>query len=87
VNIPLNNRVQSLQLDQIDASATQSARRAFEPRWNRWNVIRTVVAITSVLMLVVAVLPSGRTGPEGAPAWAEEPGVGDEVASIVPEER
>jgi len=56
VNIPLNNRVQALQIDQLDGPATQRERADFEARWNRWNVIRTVFAVGAVLMLLTAML-------------------------------
>ena len=52
VNIPLNNQLQSLDLDTLDESAQRSTRIAFEPRWNLWNAIRTVIAsLASVLLL------------------------------------
>jgi uncharacterized membrane protein len=56
VNIPLNNRVQNLQIDELDPSAARMERDLFEPRWNRWNVIRTFVAVGSVAMLLAAVV-------------------------------
>ncbi len=52
INIPLNNRLQALDLSELDAAALQNARRKFEPRWNRSNVFRTVVAsLVSGLLL------------------------------------
>jgi uncharacterized membrane protein len=58
INIPLNNRLQSLNVDVMDASALQAARGAFEARWNRWNAIRTVLAclVSVVLIGLVAVI-------------------------------
>lgn len=54
VNIPLNNRLQTLDLEQLDAEALASARAAFEPRWLRWNLIRTWIGtLTTVLLLLV----------------------------------
>ena len=54
INVPLNNTVQTLQIDGMDEGALTAARRSFESRWNRWNVARTLVAsLTSVLLLVV----------------------------------
>ena len=53
INIPLNNRVQSLDLDTLDEKSLADERQVFEPRWNRWNVIRTVVScVVSVLLLI-----------------------------------
>ena len=56
INIPLNNRLQSLDVDAMDEHAQQAARAAFEQRWNRWNVIRTVVSCVVTLLLLVLLL-------------------------------
>lgn len=53
VNIPLNNEVQALDFDAADAASCLSARERFEPRWNRWNTIRTALAVLASAMLVV----------------------------------
>jgi uncharacterized membrane protein len=54
INLPLNNALQRIDAPSIDAAARQQARQAFEPSWNRANVVRTVCAAgTSVLLLVV----------------------------------
>ena len=53
VNVPLNNRVQSLDIDELDDGALLEARRAFEGRWNRWNAARTAVATASVVAMLV----------------------------------
>ena len=56
-NIPRNNAVQALDLDAATDESLVEARAAFEPGWNRWNVIRTVVsiAVTAVLLVLVRV--------------------------------
>lgn len=46
VNIPLNNRVQRLDV----------TREEFEPRWNRWNVARTACASLASVLLVLLLL-------------------------------
>lgn len=56
INIPLNNKLQSLKVDAMDESAQEAARKAFEGRWNRWNVSRTVISSVVSLLLVVLVL-------------------------------
>lgn len=55
INIPLNNRIQRLDVAAMNDVARRDARVAFEQRWNRWNVIRTVaaVAVTAVLLIVL----------------------------------
>jgi uncharacterized membrane protein len=55
INIPLNNRLQSLDADAMDERALEKARAAFEPRWNRWNRIRTVVSCLVSLALILVV--------------------------------
>jgi uncharacterized membrane protein len=53
INIPLNNELQALDIDGADDYACRSARARFEPRWNRWNSIRTALAVLASAMLVV----------------------------------
>jgi len=54
INIPLNNRLQSLNAVAMDEPALEAAREAFEGRWNRWNRIRTVVScLVSVLLIIL----------------------------------
>jgi uncharacterized membrane protein len=56
INVPLNNHLQTLDVDAMDEPAQRAARQAFEPRWNQWNQIRTVVAcLVSVLLIVVII--------------------------------
>jgi Anthrone oxygenase len=54
VNVPLNNRLQRLDAATMNETDRQDARRMFEARWNRWNVVRTVCSsFVSVLLLRV----------------------------------
>ena len=55
VNIPLNNELQKLDLDSTNESTWRRARERFERRWNRWNVVRTVVStlVTTALMILL----------------------------------
>ncbi|MCB0128652.1 MAG: DUF1772 domain-containing protein [Caldilineaceae bacterium] len=54
INIPLNNRVQELNFDALEEASAAAEREHFEPRWNRWNVIRTAFAsLASGLLLIV----------------------------------
>lgn len=58
VNVPLNNRLQRVEVDALSPEERRAAREAFEPRWNRWNRIRTGVAcgaagiMTALLMML-----------------------------------
>ena len=52
-NIPLNNAVQALDLEQLTDPELAEARAQFEAPWNRWNRFRTVAAIVSVVALLL----------------------------------
>lgn len=57
INIPLNNQLQSVNLDAVEEASCMKERQNFELRWNRWNVIRTIFAcLVSVLLLTVLLL-------------------------------
>jgi uncharacterized membrane protein len=53
INIPLNNRLQALDLDAINDSAISDARVGFEGRWVAWNSIRTALAVLASALLIV----------------------------------
>ena len=54
INVPLNNRLQELNVDAMDEAALQAARMNFEPSWNRWNLVRTPFAgLASVLFMIL----------------------------------
>ena len=56
INVPLNNRLQSQSLDTMPESELVTTTKEFDSRWLRWNIIRTVVAtLTTVLLLVLLV--------------------------------
>ena len=56
INIPLNNQLQAVNVEAADDAQLAEARASFEPRWNRWNVVRTLLAIATSLMLLVVIL-------------------------------
>jgi len=58
VNIPLNNALKTFDIEGADEAARRSARERFEPRWNRWNMIRTALAVLTSAMLVVLLIHS-----------------------------
>jgi uncharacterized membrane protein len=53
INVPLNNRLQTLNVDAMDAVALKAARMNFEPGWNRWNLVRTPFASLASILLIV----------------------------------
>ena len=44
INVPLNNKLQTLDVDAMNETTRATARKDFEPRWSRWNSFRTVFA-------------------------------------------
>ena len=53
INVPLNNRLQTLDTEAVDEAALRGAREEFEGRWNASNRFRTVVACLVVIALMV----------------------------------
>ncbi|MDY6880926.1 MAG: DUF1772 domain-containing protein [Desulfatiglans sp.] len=53
INIPMNNRLQGVNIDDLDETTQRSARQVFEPRWNLWNSIRTVFASLASSLLII----------------------------------
>jgi len=57
VHLPLNNRIQSIDVASLQDAALQTERQNFESRWIRWNAIRTAfAALASTLLIVVMLL-------------------------------
>lgn len=56
VNVPLNNELQAVDVDKTDENALRSARQRFERRWNRSNLLRTVLSVLSAGALAVLLL-------------------------------
>ena len=53
IHIPLNNRVQNLQVDKLDDQAASQERSVFEPKWNRFNYIRSGVGFLVCLAFLL----------------------------------
>ena len=53
INIPLNNLLQSQDLDTMTEPALLETKTRFESRWLRWNAIRTILAILTTALLLV----------------------------------
>ena len=56
INIPMNNKLQSLSVEDMDPASLQYARATFEGRWNRWNRFRAVVCtlVSAALLFLLA---------------------------------
>jgi uncharacterized membrane protein len=55
-NIPLNNELQTLNVDSMSETEREAARNNFEPRWVQWNSIRTAFASLASGLLIVLLL-------------------------------
>jgi uncharacterized membrane protein len=53
INIPMNNRLQTLTIEQMTSAELGAERDVFESRWNYWNSFRTVIACVSTFMLIL----------------------------------
>ena len=53
INVPLNNKLQTLDVEAVNEATRQAARNDFEPRWNLWNSIRTVFASLASALLII----------------------------------
>jgi uncharacterized membrane protein len=56
INVPLNNKLQTVEVESIDVTEVNQARQVFEPRWNRSNNIRTVLASMTTLLLIILII-------------------------------
>ena len=57
INVPLNNKLQILDVNTMDDAERQIARQHFEKRWVRWNLIRTTFSnLTALLLIILLVL-------------------------------
>jgi uncharacterized membrane protein len=53
INIPLNNKLQTLEIDAMNEKEHKIARDDFESRWNRSNLIRTALASLASALLII----------------------------------
>jgi len=54
IHLPLNNKLQSLNVDALSDLDIKQARNEFESRWNASNLLRTVIAsFTSILLILL----------------------------------
>jgi uncharacterized membrane protein len=56
INIPLNNALQKVDPSTMSEATRKRARADFEPRWNRWNAVRTAGAILTSILLLILIL-------------------------------
>ena len=54
IHIPLNNHIQKVKIEELNDETLANERLKFETRWNFFNYIRTSIAISvSVIMLIL----------------------------------
>ena len=56
INIPLNNDLQSKDLDTMSESELLDATENFDSRWLLWNSIRTIIATLTTLLLLILLI-------------------------------
>ena len=54
VHLPLNRRIQTVNVEERDASALREERLLFETRWIRFNWIRTLIGLGVIVTFMVA---------------------------------
>ena len=53
IHLPLNNRLQRLEIHEMDSESLSKERNKFETRWNFFNNIRTLIAIAVSFSLML----------------------------------
>lgn len=56
VHLPLNNKIQTYDVETMSDAELCAARKRFEPRWNRTNKIRTIIACCVSFLLIMLAL-------------------------------
>ena len=62
INVPLNNKLQSIDIDNLYEEALLNEREKFETRWNKWNFIRTAFACLTSFILIGLVFNQTNLG-------------------------
>ena len=57
IHIPLNNHLQQVNIDELNAQKLSEERIKFENKWNNFNIIRTIIAfsVSVILILILAI--------------------------------
>jgi uncharacterized membrane protein len=56
INVPLNNELQNSNLTTMSDEEIKQFRFLFESTWNRWNIIRTVLATATAIVLLIVLI-------------------------------
>lgn len=60
INIPLNNQLEKFDLLNVSQSEYTELRYTFENRWTFWNNIRTILSVTSLLLITLTQFESNK---------------------------
>ena len=57
IHIPLNNHLQQVNIDELNEEKLSEERIKFEKKWNNFNIIRTIIAfsVSVILLLILAI--------------------------------
>ena len=55
-NVPLNNWIDGIKLENLDTEALHTIRAKFESNWNKWHHVRTYAAILSFCCSVLSLI-------------------------------
>ena len=53
-NVPLNNQLEALKIEEMSVEKLKDFRRFYETRWNRLHLIRTLFAVGSFILSILA---------------------------------
>jgi len=53
-NVPLNNMLEAVNLSSLSAKEFHEVRLAYEGRWNNLNLLRTIAAVSSFVLALIA---------------------------------
>ena len=59
-NVPLNNQLDALNLDDLSSQKILEFRNYYESKWNRLHLIRTIFAVLAFLLSVVALFTHSK---------------------------
>jgi len=64
-NVPLNDKLAMFDIEYGSAEQISLARKNFEVNWNNFNLVRTIFAILTTILLIIACVQSPNSGDEG----------------------
>ncbi len=59
-NVPLNNELEALNLQNLSTDRIELFRQQYELKWNRYHIVRTVFAVISFLLSLLAIFSHSK---------------------------